>query len=208
VISQIMRRADLPVPNHIPTDDSQPGIDEALLGGFLANARCSYEELVEQRYVEKPLEFPAAWVDRHMERIGGWRLAPPKLVEQWRELRQADEAALGRPKPLCYSSRRQRRKMNQSLSFLGEAADIILHPDDAAAREIADGQKVRVRNAAGEIELVAKVDAGMRRGVVSIAHGHQHGNVNFLTSVEAVDPLGGMALYTGVPVEVEPVAKT
>ena len=45
----------------------------------------------------------------------------------------------------------------------------------------------------------------MRKGVASIPHGHEHANVNFLTSTEDVDPLGGMALYSGVPIAVEPV---
>jgi len=29
--------------------------------------------------------------------------------------------------------------------------------------------------------------------------------VNYFTSTDDVDPLGGMALYSGVPIEVEPV---
>jgi anaerobic selenocysteine-containing dehydrogenase len=120
-------------------------------------------------------------------------------------MRRADEAGLGKPKPLCYSSRRQRRKFNAQLGFLGAPADIILHPDDAAAHGIVDGQKVRVHNARGEIVLIAKVDAGMRRGVASIPHGHEHANVNCLTSVDDVDPLGGMALYSGVQIAVDPV---
>ena len=135
---------------------------------------------------------------------GSWRR--PELLEQWHEMRRADEAAFGQPKPLCYSSRRQRSKFNAQLGFLGAPADIILHPADAAAHGIADGQKVRVHNTRGEIILTAKVDAGMRRGVASIPHGHEHANVNRLTSVEDVDPLGGMALYSGVPIAVEPVA--
>jgi hypothetical protein len=49
-------------------------------------------------------------------------------------------------------------------------------------------------------------DVGMRRGVVSIAHGHENANVNYLTSVADMDPLGGMALYTGVPIAVEPLS--
>ena len=110
---------------------------------------------------------------------------------------------MGNPKPLCYSSRRQRRKFNAQLSFLGEPADIILHPETAAAHGIADGQKVRVHNKNGEIILTAKVDPGMRRGVASISHGHKQANVNYLTSTDDVDPLGGMALYSGVPIALE-----
>lgn len=59
-------------------------------------------------------------------------------------------------------------------------------------------------NKSGEIFLTAKVDPGMRKGVGSIPHGHLHANVNCLTSSEDMDPLGGMALYSGVPIEVEP----
>jgi anaerobic selenocysteine-containing dehydrogenase len=204
-ISQFMTRAGLPVPDHVPEDDSQQGADDFMLGKLMENGRCSFEELRAKRYVEFPLEFPAPWVDKYFERIGGWRLAPAELLEQWAEMRRADEAALGQPKPLCYSSRRQRRKFNAQLSFLGEPADIILHPDTAAAHGIVDGQKVRVHNKSGEIILVAKVDPKMRKGVASIPHGHEHANVNNLTSTEDVDPLGGMALYSGVPIAMEPV---
>ena len=205
VLSQFMKRAGLPVPNYVPDDDREPGADELMLARLMKRARCSFEELKAKRYVEMPLEFLAPWVDKHFERIGGWRLAPPELLGQWYEMRRADESALGQPKPLCYSSRRQRRKFNAQLSFLGEPADIILHPDTAAAHGIADGQKVRVHNRNGEIILVAKVDPGMRKGVASISHGHEHANVNFLTSTKDVDPLGGMALNSGVPIAVEPV---
>ncbi len=203
VISQFMKRAGLPVPEFVPDNDQQPGADEFMLSTLMSYARCTFEELKEKRYVERPLEFPAPWVDKHFERIGGWQLAPPELLEQWHSKRAEDEAALGRPKPLCYSPRRQRRKFNAQLSFLGEPADILLHPADAAAHGIADGQKVRVHNGNGEIVLIAKVDDGMRRGVVSIPHGHLHANVNRLTSVHDVDPLGGMAFYSGVPIEIE-----
>jgi anaerobic selenocysteine-containing dehydrogenase len=206
VISQIMRRADLPVPDFVPDDDREEGADEVMLARLFKHARCSFEEVRAKRYVEFPLEFPAPWADAHIERIGGWKLAPPKLLEQWYGMRRVDETALGKPKPLCFSSRRQRRKFNAQLSFLGAPADIILHPADAAAHGIVDGQKVRVHNARGEIVLIAKVDGGMRRGVVSIPHGHETANVNFLTSVEDVDPLGGMALYSGVPIAIEAVA--
>lgn len=204
VLSQFMKRAGLPVPAHVPDDDRQEGVDDFMLSKLVENARCSFAELKEKRYVEFPLEFPAAWVDKHFERIGGWKLVPPEILGQWHEMRAADEAALGKPKPMCYSSRRQRKKFNAQLSFLGEPADILLHPDTAAARGIVNGQKVRVFNKSGEIFLTAKVDPGMRKGVGSIPHGHLEGNVNFLTSTADMDRLGGMAFYSGVPIEVEP----
>jgi anaerobic selenocysteine-containing dehydrogenase len=203
VISQIMRRAGLPVPEHVPHDDREEGADATMLAHLMGTARCSFAELAHQRYVERPLDFPAPWLDAHVERIGGWRLVPERLLAQWHEMRRADEAALGQPKPLCYSSRRQRKKFNAQLDFLGEPADIILHPADAEAHGIADRQKVRVSTSSGEIVLEARIDPGMRRGVASIAHGHLQGNVNCLTSKEKIDPISGMALYSGVPIAIE-----
>jgi anaerobic selenocysteine-containing dehydrogenase len=206
VLSQFMRRAGMPVPSHIPDDDRREGADEFMLSTMMAHARCGFEELKAKRYVEFPMEFPAPWIDRHFERIGGWKLAPPELLAQWTEKRAADEAASGKPKPLCYSPRRQRKKFNAQLCFLGEPAEIILHPETASAHGIADGQKVRVHNKSGEIVMRAKIDPGMRKGVGSIPHGHLHANVNNLTSTDAIDPLGGMAFYSGVPIEMEPAA--
>jgi anaerobic selenocysteine-containing dehydrogenase len=205
VISQIMRRAGLPVPEHVPDDDRKPGADEAMLAHLMQMARCSFEELKEKRYVERPMEFPADWLDRHIARIGGWRLTPPRLLQQWQEMCATDDAALGRAKPLCFSSRRQRKKFNAQLDSLGEEANVILHPADAEAHRISDGQAVSVSNASGDIELVARLDPGMRRGVVSISHGHCRGNVNRLTSKSAIDTISGMAFYSGVPIVIMPL---
>jgi anaerobic selenocysteine-containing dehydrogenase len=203
-ISQLMRRMGLPVSEHVPLDDESQGADDAMLARLLAGARCDFEEVAASGHVIKPLEFPGRWVDQHIERFGGWRLAPPALLEFWNETRRADETAIGQPRPLCYTARRQRRKLNASLSFLGSPADIILHPEDAAANGIIDGQKVRVRTSRGEVSLTAKVSTTIRRGVASIPHGHEVANVNYLTSVEQVDKMTGMVLYTGIPIEVEP----
>lgn len=205
-ISQVMRRMGLPVPDHVPDDDRMQGADDTMLAVLMQGARASFEEVAATGCVTKPMEFPAPWVDRHIERMGGWKLAPPRLIETFEEVRRADEAALNTPRPLCFISRRQRRKLNAALSFLGSPADIILHPEDAEAYGIVHGSTVRVQTTRGEIFLTANVDPAIRRGVASIPHGHEVANVNCLTSVEEVDPMTGMVLYTGIPIEVEPVA--
>ena len=202
IISQLMTRMGLPVPEGLPADDREPGADDAVLARQMTGARCSFEELRAAHTVSLPLEFPGKWVDDHIARIGGWMLAPEPLIASWRATRAEDERA--GPPPLSFIPRRQRRKLNASLSFLGSPADIILHPADAAAHGIVHGERVRVSTARGEIVLVANVDAGIRQGVASIAHGHEVANVNLLTSVEEVDALTGMVLYAGVPIEIAP----
>lgn len=206
IISQLMTRMDLPVPAYVPAEDDTPAADDKMLAAMMAGARCGFDELAAAGTVTKPMEFPGRWIDQHVERMGGWKIAPPKLLEFWAETRRADEAAIGQPHRLCFISRRQRRKLNASMSFLGSPADIILHPDDAAMRDIRHGQKVRVGTARGEIFLTANVDPAIRRGVASIPHGHEIANVNCLTSVEDVDRMTGMVLYTGIPIAVEAVA--
>jgi anaerobic selenocysteine-containing dehydrogenase len=205
VISQIMRRMGMDVPEYVPDDDRRQGADDQMLASLMPGARCSFDEVATRGVVQFPLEFPAKWVDDHIARFGGWRLAPAKLVEFWHEIRAADEASLGEPRRLRFISRRQRRKLNASLSFLGSPADIILNPADAEARGIAHGDRVRVQTKAGAIFLTANVSDTIRPGVASIPHGHEAANVNALTSVEDVDPLGGMVRYTGIPIEVEAV---
>lgn len=205
IISALMRRLALPVANDVPADDRAAGADDAMLAKLLTGARADFAQVAANGNVTKPLDFPGPWVDAHIERFGGWKLAPPKLLEFWEQTRRADEALIGAPRQLCYISRRQRRKLNASLSFLGSPADVILHPDDAAEHNIVHGQKVRVHTSRGEIFLTANVSATIRRGVLSIPHGHEVANVNLLTSVEEVDRMTGMVRYTGVPVKVDPV---
>lgn len=50
-------------------------------------------------------------------------------------------------------------------------AAVSMHADDAALRGIADGDVVRVFNEHGEIEVVARLNGTVRRGVVSIPKG-------------------------------------
>ena len=170
--------------------------DDAMLASLSGGGRCSFEELAAAGYVEAPRELPAPWVERHVERLGGWRLAPPLLVGQL--------AALREPAPLMLVPRRQRRRLNSQLEFLGESAEVLLHPDDAAAAGVVDGEHVIVRSQHGELTGIAKVDPSIRRGAVSVPHGHADANVNLLTSKDDIDLVTGMTRYSGVPVTLHP----
>jgi hypothetical protein len=49
---------------------------------------------------------------------------------------------------------------------------------------------------------VAKIDPAIRRGVVSVPHGHHGANVNALTDKDVLDRVTGMVRYSGVPVAI------
>jgi anaerobic dimethyl sulfoxide reductase subunit A len=60
---------------------------------------------------------------------------------------------------------------NQPVLARADRDDVWLHPDDAAARGIADGQRVRVFNDGGVTELPAHVTDRIAPGVVSLREG-------------------------------------
>jgi molybdopterin guanine dinucleotide-containing S/N-oxide reductase-like protein len=76
-----------------------------------------------------------------------------------------------------------------------------IHSDDAASRGIVDGDRVKVFNARGSIELTARVDGAVPKGVVASRlswnklsdGGH---NVNLLTSQRLTDIGGGPTFYS------------
>ncbi|MBM6401895.1 molybdopterin-dependent oxidoreductase [Phycicoccus sp. MQZ13P-5] len=97
---------------------------------------------------------------------------------------------------------------------------LLAHPDDLAARGIADGGRVRVRSAAGALEVEVAASEDLMPGVVSLPHGYGHArdgvrlrtattlpgaSVNDVTDPDVVDPLSGNAVLNGVPVTLEPL---
>ncbi|MGC2247790.1 MAG: molybdopterin-dependent oxidoreductase, partial [Terriglobales bacterium] len=83
-----------------------------------------------------------------------------------------------------------------------------IHPADATARGIRDGDQVRAFNARGEIVLKARVDGAVSAGVVAARldwarFGVGLRNINVLTSEKLTD-MGNAATFYSVCVEVEP----
>ncbi|MFC3311102.1 molybdopterin oxidoreductase family protein, partial [Blastomonas aquatica] len=150
--------------------------------------------------------------------------APPLCVEaleQWR-------AALADTPPdaLLLIGRRHVRNNNSwmhnspRLAKGRDRCTAMIHPEDAAARGIADGALVRVTSRVGSVELVAEVSDDVMRGVISIPHGFGHDkpgtqlsvagrrpgvSLNDLTDPQAMDPISGNAVLNGTPVTLERV---
>jgi anaerobic selenocysteine-containing dehydrogenase len=97
---------------------------------------------------------------------------------------------------------------------------ILMHPTDAGARDLSNGQNVSVQSRVGSILLPVEISEEMMPGVVSIPHGwgherlgvqlevaqqHAGASINDLTDELAIDALCGTAAFNGTWVEVEAV---
>jgi formate dehydrogenase len=97
-----------------------------------------------------------------------------------------------------------------------------MHPDDAQARGLSDGDAVSITSDHGSIDATVELDHELMPGVVSMVHGwghaasprmtvaHQHpgSNPNALLphGEGSFEPLSSQAHMTGVPVDVQRVA--
>ncbi len=94
---------------------------------------------------------------------------------------------------------------------------LIMHPADALARGVNDGDVVSVQSRVGEVSVAVEISDTIRPGVVSLPHGWGHDaegsqmqvalrvagvNSNILTDHEALDPLSGTSVLNGIPVAV------
>jgi len=182
VLAELMRRLGHEPPGTLPPDDTSARADDTMLAALTAHSRCGFADLALDRYVETPRELPAPWVEAHIERLGGWRLAPSALLDQLTRVHDSQLAERREAGSLRLTPRRQRRHLNAQFLFLGSPADVLLHPSDAASAGVIEGQRVMVQSARGRIIGTAHLDATIRPGVVSVPHGHEHANVNLLTS--------------------------
>jgi len=86
----------------------------------------------------------------------------------------------------------------QLIRETGEVPEVLMNPDDAAARRIAPGDKVRIFNERGFLELPARIDFGLKRGCVVVTNGwwiSQGGSVNFLSLGRETDMGHGAAFH-------------
>ena len=119
--------------------------------------------------------------------------------------------------PLAFLSPPARNFLNSTFANVARFREfesephLDIHPSDAAARGIADGDLVRVFNDRGSHRLRARVNGKPRAGVVVAPsvwwkkYAPDRGNANNLTSQRTAD-LGGGATFYDCRVQVERVS--
>lgn len=100
---------------------------------------------------------------------------------------------------------------------------LLIHPEDATRRGIADGGTVRLKSRVGVVEVAAEITTDVMPGVVSLPHGWGHdrdgarlsvaarnpgASINDVIDDRRIDELSGTAVLNGTPVDVEPAAAT
>jgi anaerobic selenocysteine-containing dehydrogenase len=149
---------------------------------------------------------------------GRVQLAPPPLVADLARLEAATP-----PEGLVLINRRHLRDCNSWLHNAPklvsgkERCTLLMHPSDAAARGLVEGQRVTVTSRVGSVQVPLEVTDAVRPGVVSLPHGWGHGregarltvaaahpgvSVNDVSDERLVDELSGNAALSGQPVSV------
>jgi anaerobic selenocysteine-containing dehydrogenase len=121
------------------------------------------------------------------------------------------EESAGAGFPLTLISPASDRTISSTLGELhAQRVAVEIHPSDAAARGISDGASVRVFNRSGEVRCPARLEDGMRPGVVFLPKGLWSHNTDNGATASALAPdtltdLGGGACFNDARVEIERV---
>ncbi|MDO9496134.1 MAG: molybdopterin-dependent oxidoreductase, partial [Nocardioides sp.] len=154
-------------------------------------------------------------------------LAAPLVVGDFDRLRASlSDGSVPDPDALLLIGRRHKQDCNSWMHNTPRLTrgkprhHLLMHPDDLAARGIADGARVTVTSRVGSVEVEATGVDDMMPGVVSLPHGYGHQvagtrlahaqgvagvSINELTDPELLD-VSGNAAFNGVPVTVNPAS--
>ncbi len=148
------------------------------------------------------------------------QVAPRVFLDDLPRLERALEDA--RPKDALLLVGRRGLRSNNSWMHNSErltkgpvGCTLLMHPEDAKARALRDGQSVVLHSRTGSVTVPLEVSDEIARGVVSLPHGWGHAqseqriareragaSVNDVTDDAFLDALTGTAAFSGVPVTV------
>ncbi|MBI4921383.1 MAG: molybdopterin oxidoreductase family protein [Devosia nanyangense] len=182
-------------------------LDEIEKVGFIDEAPTDAEARFEDGFgwPDRRFRFRPNWQGAADKKGYLWTVAPetlPKLVEWW-DINERTSPEV----PFRLATSPSRGFLNSSFSETAgsrkrqPAPTVLIRADDAAANGIADGDRVRLGNHRGTVELTAKIFDGMQQGVL-IAEGihpnkaHDGGQgINTLIGSDQVPPFGGAAFH-------------
>jgi len=207
-------------------DAEHPGFDmtsRELIDWTLAHSnRGTLAELEEKKMIDCQPPFDRAhyrdgfgWKDGRFRFKPDWAKVPfandgpmgpfdalPSLPDHWAVIEEADERH-----PFRLATSPARNYLNSSFTETPTSRaregrpTVFVHPEDAAALGIAEGDLVALSNDRGEVKLHAKLFEGVKRGVLvaesiwpNSAYADGRG-INTLTGADQAAPFGGAAFH-------------
>lgn len=180
----------------------------------------------EPRVVTLPVPEPGSFFDDQVQTPDGRIDCCPPVFGPALERAHAIFDELGaEPPTLKLITRRDAWMMNSWFRNVGRMAGgwrdtnpLHMHPDDAAARGLADGAAARASNRHGALDVTVRVDPELMPGVVAMAHGWGNEKTTGMSVAQSMpgvncnallpsgpgsfEPLSSQAHMTGVPVDV------
>ena len=153
-------------------------------------------------HADKKFHFRADWAHPPFGKRMGEFEKMPSLPDHWTSIEEADDTH-----PFRLATSPSRGFLNTSFNEMPSsqaregAPSVMMHPLDAAALGIAEGDAVTLGNMRGETTLIARLFDGVRRRVLIAESVHPNRNhiggrgINMLTGAEAVAPIGGAAFH-------------
>jgi biotin/methionine sulfoxide reductase len=204
-----------------------PPFDEFWAGDALALPIAEQEQVLHGDFRTDPdrfpLDTPSGKIEIFSETIAGFGYPDCPGHPSWLEPEEWLGATAAARHPLHLIANQPRARLHSQLD-IGEHSQkskiagrepVRLHPDDAAARGLRDGDPVRVFNARGSCLAGLAVSTDVRPGVVQLSTGAwydpdpadprvcRHGNPNVLTADRPTSRLGQACTGQHALVEVE-----
>ena len=217
VVNELLRRLGVEDPSMYLTDREMvaetfrkshyPALDEVEKTGFVDRERPDDEARFANGFAwpDKKFRFRPNWEGTAARKGYLWTIDPadaPKIVDYW-DINEKTTPEL----PFRLATSPSRGFLNSTFSETPGSRKrqptptVLIRTDDAAAQGIADGDRVRLGNARGAVELTAKIFDGMQQGVLiaegifpNKAHGTGQG-INTLIGSDQVPPFGGVAFH-------------
>ena len=157
---------------------------------------------MERTYEKQPFDTPSGKVEfkslvlEKYSKEYGYQGLP--VFEDFREKTEVDHEAypfilsVGCRRPQYYHSRTYRLSWIRNL----EAPDLIeMHPKDAKACGIEEGDEVTIVSPAGEVTGHVGYQLSMQPGMICMYHGNPNADANELIDLDYVDPISGFPAY-------------
>jgi anaerobic selenocysteine-containing dehydrogenase len=213
----------------VDMDMDAPPSDEDFLRILARHGRVPFEDLKEQARNGHIFDLPPLYVEAASDQAGRFEVMPGDVAQELAGFLStpsaAEAIAASADFPFRLIPRRMREVTNTSCRDFASARartpynPLSIHPRDLDGLGLRNGDWIEVTSENGRVRAIAKADATLKPGVVSMTHGFggmpgepedyltQGASISPLISLaKDCEPLQAMPLMSGVPVRLAPAS--